>query len=180
MPRRRRQTRLDGLPDLYGFRCRAYALCSARRGELAAANYPVPRTRRIDERAPLAKKLSVLYDCLNCTAYCCTYGHIPVTGKDIRRLAKHFDISETKAQRKFTKKGDKKGSRVLRHTFDAVFESACVFLDQETRQCTIHRARPGICREYPGGRRCEYYDFLEAERGRQEEPDMVVAAYPVE
>ncbi|MFT5434515.1 MAG: hypothetical protein ACI9OJ_005228, partial [Myxococcota bacterium] len=32
------------------------------------------------------KKLTVLYDCLNCTAYCCTYGHIHVTKADIRRL----------------------------------------------------------------------------------------------
>jgi Fe-S-cluster containining protein len=126
------------------------------------------------------KKLTVLYDCLNCTAYCCTYGHIHVTKADIRRLAKHFDVSEAKAEKKFTKKGDKKGTRVLRHKFDAIFESACMFLDQETRQCTIHLSRPGICREYPGAKRCEYYDFLQAERGRQNEPDMVVAAYPVD
>lgn len=128
----------------------------------------------------MAKTLQVLYDCLNCTAYCCTYGHIPVTKRDIKRLARHFDVTEEKARKRFTKKGDSKDSRVLRHSYDATFESACMFLDQESRQCTIHQARPGICRDYPGGKRCEYYDFLEAERGRQGEPDMVVAAYPVE
>jgi len=127
----------------------------------------------------VAKSLRILYDCLNCTAYCCTYGHIPTTKKDIKRLAKHFGLSEEKARKKFTKKTGSDG-RVLRHRFDAVFESACTFLDQETRRCTIHTARPAICRDYPGGKRCQYYDFLQAERDRQGEPDMVVAAYPVD
>lgn len=127
----------------------------------------------------MAKSKRVLYDCLNCTAYCCTYGHIPVKPADIRRLAKHHGIDDEKARKKFTKK-DGSGGRVLRHRFDEVFESACMFLDQESRVCTIHTARPSICREYPGGRRCQYYDFLQAERDRQDDPDMVVAAYPVD
>lgn len=128
----------------------------------------------------MAKKpLPVFYNCLNCTAYCCTYGHIPATPTDIRRLARHFGVSEAKASRAYTK-SDGNGGRVLRHSFDAIFHSACRFLDQETRLCTVHEARPAACRAYPGGTRCQYYEFLQAERGRQEEPDMVVAAYPVD
>ena len=127
----------------------------------------------------MAKKLRILYDCLNCTAYCCTYGHIPVTKRDIRRLAKHFDIAEAKAEKKFTKSDGAK-KRVLRHRFDETFETACMFLDQETRRCTVHASRPKICREYPGRSRCHYYDFLQNERELQGEPDLVVAAYPVD
>ena len=35
-------------------------------------------------------------------------------------------------------------------------------------------------RAYPGAVRCGYYDFLTAERGRQEEPDLVIAAWIAE
>lgn len=124
-------------------------------------------------------KAPVFFNCLNCTAYCCTYGHIPVTKADLKRLAKHFGITEEAARRKFTK-NDGQGGRVLRHQFDAIFHSACRFLDQETRLCTIHTARPAACRAYPGGGRCQYYEFLQAERARQDEPGMAVAAYPVD
>ena len=127
----------------------------------------------------MAKKLPTFYNCLNCTAYCCTYGHIPVNKKDVRRLAKHFGVSEKKAEKRYTKK-DGSGGRVLRHRFDAIFESACTFLDQDSRTCTIHVSRPSICRQYPGSPRCQYYDFLQAERNRLEDPDLAVAAYPVD
>ena len=127
----------------------------------------------------MPKTLPVLYDCLNCTAYCCTYGHIAVAKQDLRRLAKHFGIDRETAKKRFTKK-DGEGGRVLRHRFDPYFQSACLFLDQETRRCTVHEARPSTCRAYPGAERCEYYDFLQAERARQDEPGMYVAAYPAE
>ena len=119
------------------------------------------------------------YDCLNCAAYCCTYVRIPVKKKDVKRLARHFGITPEKAERKFTKK-DGEGGRILRHAHDPFFQSACMFLDQETRRCTIHPARPSTCRAYPGTDRCEYYDFQQAERERQDEPDLVIAAYPAE
>ena len=117
------------------------------------------------------------YNCLRCPAYCCTYPQIPVKNKDIRRLAKHFGLSEEKARKKFTKKGEEKGSRVLRHRDDHIFETACMFLDPDTRGCTIYNARPSPCREYPGTARCGYYDFLASERRRQEDDDLAITAW---
>lgn len=113
------------------------------------------------------------YNCLNCPAWCCTYTRIPVTQRDIERLAKHFGVSPSEAKRRFTRKGEEPGEIVLRHQKDESFGSACRFLDVKTRRCTIYKARPGACRAYPGNVRCGYYDFLMAERARQEDDEHV-------
>lgn len=125
----------------------------------------------------MAKQLRVFYSCAKCPAYCCTYPRIPITKRDIERLAKGHGISYEKARKRFTKKGEEKGERILRHREDEIFETACMFLDEETRGCTIYEFRPTPCREYPGTARCGYYDFLANERGRQEDPDLVITAY---
>ncbi len=124
-----------------------------------------------------SKGLKVLYDCDKCPAYCCSYEQIIVGKKDMRRLAKHHGLTVSEARKKFTKKGDKKGERILRHKRDDLYGSVCRFLDRETRQCTIYGARPGICREYPGTKRCGYYDFLCFERRLQGDPEFVATAY---
>jgi len=113
------------------------------------------------------------YDCLKCAAYCCSYTHIPTTKTDIKRLAKHYGVTEDQAKRKFTKKGDKENPRVLRHRDDEHFVTTCIFLDQETRNCTIYEARPKICREFPTQSRCGYYDFLMWEREVQDDPEWI-------
>ena len=113
------------------------------------------------------------YDCVKCVAYCCSYTHIPVSKSDVKRLAKHFDMSDSKAEKKFTKYGDKASPRVLRHTDDEHFVTSCMFLDKETRLCGIYDARPKICREFPTQTRCGYYDFLTFEREVQDDPDWV-------
>lgn len=125
----------------------------------------------------MGASLPVFYSCQRCPAFCCTYPQIETTKRDIKRLAKRFGISEEKARRKFTKKGVDKGTRVLRHRDDEIFDSACMFLDEETRGCTVYEHRPTPCREYPGAVRCGYYDFLSAERGRHEEDDLVITAW---
>ena len=117
--------------------------------------------------------MKIKYDCLKCPAYCCSYDHIPTTKTDIKRLAKHFDVSYEKAERKFTKKGDKESPRVLRHTEDEHFTSTCMFLNKETRNCGIYSARPKICRDFPDEARCGYYDFLTFEREHQEDDEWV-------
>ena len=92
------------------------------------------------------KCLKGLYDCEKCPAYCCSYERVIVSRKDIRRLAEHHGLSFDKARKKLTKKGEEKGERVLRHRRDEIYGTVCRFLDQETRQCTVYDARPGICR----------------------------------
>jgi Fe-S-cluster containining protein len=112
-----------------------------------------------------------LYDCDQCPAYCCTYPSIPVTLRDVRRLAKRFELTLEQAEQRFTKR-DKEGARVMRHKVDHIFPSACQFLDQEKRQCTIYEDRPKICREFPT-RRCGYYDFMEWERDQQQDDEFI-------
>jgi Fe-S-cluster containining protein len=121
--------------------------------------------------------LPIFYNCLNCPSYCCTYPRIPVTKRDIARLAKHFGVTEATARRRYTKPGWTKRERVLRHQKDEIFGTACRFLDLKTRLCTIHGQRPSICREHPTGQTCGYYTFLMAERKDQNDPTMNVRAY---
>lgn len=125
----------------------------------------------------MGKSLPVFYDCLNCPSYCCTYPRIAVTQRDIRRLARHFDIGEDVAEKRYTKKGWGKRERVLRHQKDEAFGSACRFLDLETRLCTVHEARPAICRDHPSTPNCGYYTFLMSERRYQDDPELVARAY---
>ena len=126
----------------------------------------------------MGKGLKILYDCDVCPAYCCSYARIIVEEKDLKRLAKHFKISVKAARKKFTKKGEEPGERVLRHQRDEdAYGTVCKFLDRETRMCTIYDARPAICRDYPGTKRCGYFDFLKFERMLQEDDDFVATAY---
>jgi Fe-S-cluster containining protein len=119
-------------------------------------------------------KLRVLYDCNRCPAHCCAYPLIELTPADVRRLARHFDLAEPAARERFTKPGgDRRDGRLMRHKKDPIFGTACQFLDRETRQCTIYDARPGICRHYPGLKRCGFWEFLKAERIAQDDPDYV-------
>lgn len=114
-----------------------------------------------------------LYDCVKCPAYCCSYARIIVEDKDVTRLAKHHGMTVEAARRAFTKKGEEPGERILRHRPDKHFGTICRFVDQETRNCTVYEARPGICRDFPGKGRCGYWDFLTFERNAQEDPDWV-------
>ena len=118
------------------------------------------------------------FDCARCPAYCCSYPIIRLTKKDLRRLAKHLGLSLEQAVKKYTKReDDKKKKRIMRHRSDEHFGSVCTFLDRETRQCTVYEARPGICRDFPGTRRCGYYEFLKFERYLLKDPDHVATTY---
>jgi len=122
-------------------------------------------------------KRRVFFNCEKCPAFCCTYPQTPVTAADLRRLARHLGIDVETAGRKYTKRSHDSGERILKHRSDDAFLTACRFLAFDTRDCTIYEARPAACREYPGTPRCGYYDFLSAERRRQEDPDLVLAAW---
>jgi Fe-S-cluster containining protein len=114
----------------------------------------------------------VHYKCDKCPAYCCTYAEIEITQRDVERLARHFGLDPDVALKRFTKV-NAKGATLLRHRQDRIFDSACMFLDQKKRQCTVYDARPGVCRKYPDSSRCGYYDFLKFEREQQGDEKMV-------
>ncbi len=127
--------------------------------------------------------MKVRYDCSKCPGYCCSYPRIPVEEADLERLAAHFDMSPKTAKKRFTKKDadakkKKNGKaaepeRVLRHKEDEIFGTICTFFDQDSRRCGVYEARPQMCRDYPGLKRCGYYDFLSFERRAQEDPEYI-------
>lgn len=129
-------------------------------------------------------KNKVDYDCSKCPGYCCSYPRIVVTDRDIKRLAKHFGISEDKAKTRFTRsyvfKSDNPKEnikeRILRHTQDHIYESTCQFFDQNLRRCSVYEARPDVCRQFPDGKKCGYYTFLKFERKHQGDKDFIPSA----
>ena len=118
------------------------------------------------------EKPRTYFDCAKCPAYCCSiYDRVQVTQRDINRLAKHFGVSKETARRRYTKMWE--DERVLRRVKDVIFPETCMFLDQQTRGCTIYHARPAVCREYPARQRCTYYDMLQFERKQQADETVV-------
>jgi Fe-S-cluster containining protein len=124
-----------------------------------------------DKAAPKGPK-RVQYNCAKCPGYCCSYPIIDVTQRDIKRLARHFGIEPEVAEARFTRAHEKK--RVMRRQADKIFGRICRFFDTEKRQCTIYHARPAVCRTYPDGGRCGYYDFLSFERRLQDDKDWTI------
>jgi hypothetical protein len=121
---------------------------------------------------PATVSKNLKYDCDKCVAYCCSiYDRVQVTPRDIKRLAAHFHISPEMAIQRFTKLFG--NERILRRKADRLFGQACMFLNQETRKCTIYHARPLVCREFPTTPRCAYYDLIEFEREQQDDPDVI-------
>ena len=125
------------------------------------------------KKKPFPVPVRSYYDCLKCPGYCCTYQEIEITRRDIERLAKHFGLSPRKAEEKFTKWKASEKVHLLRHRKDKVFDSICMFFDQDKRRCTVYEARPGVCRKYPESSKCGYYEFLRFEREHQDDKDMV-------
>lgn len=121
----------------------------------------------------VTRKSAVSYDCSKCPGYCCSYPLIEVGKRDIQRLAKHFDISYAQAEDRYTRFDKAEKVRSLRQQNDEHFGRICKLFDTKKRQCTVYEARPGVCREYPDGKRCGYYEFLEFEREHQDDPEFI-------
>jgi Fe-S-cluster containining protein len=118
------------------------------------------------------------FDCSTCPGYCCSHPRIEVTDNDVNRLAKHFELSPEAARKKFSYhyKTKEANEWILRHRKDHVYKSMCMFFDQDERRCTIYAARPAVCRKYPYGNKCGYYDFLKFERAHQDDQDYIPSA----
>jgi len=116
------------------------------------------------------------YDCSKCPGYCCSYPVIPLNSRDVKRLARHFGLGFEAAREKFTKiDGDE--PYAMRRKADEHYGRICQFFDTDARRCTIYTARPTICREYPGDRKCGYYDFLVHERSAQEDDTHIASTW---
>lgn len=120
--------------------------------------------------------MATLYNCSKCPGYCCSYPLIALTRKDVARLAEHFDLSFEATRTKFTK--EQHGEKyAMRRKKDEHFGYICQFFDTENRRCTVYKARPSICRNFPGSGRCGYYDFLSFERKAQKDPEFVATTW---
>lgn len=109
-----------------------------------------------------------LYDCSKCPAFCCGYPIIEANKRDIRRLARHFNMDAEDAREEFTEKENNR-VRKLKQKYDRKFGAhVCRFLNLKTRNCGVYDARPQICREHPGDR-CEWHDrdMMESLGGRR-------------
>lgn len=127
---------------------------------------------------PKTKSTRINYDCSKCPGYCCSYPRIEVGDRDLARLAKHFGLALDEAEKRFTRRyrdGDD-DERILRHRKDEVYGSICRFFDTDARRCTVYEARPSVCRQYPNGSKCGYYDFIRFERKHQDDPDFIPSA----
>jgi len=118
------------------------------------------------------------FDCSKCPGYCCSHSRIAVSDYDIARLAKHFGLSQAEAKRRFTYRYHTKEAdeQILRHQRDPIYKTICRFFDTDERRCTGYEARPNVCRKYPYGNRCGYYDFLKFEREHQDDPEFIPSA----
>lgn len=112
------------------------------------------------------------YNCEKCPGYCCSYPLIPLEKRDVERLAKHHGLSFDEAKRAFTKEAHGR-KYAMRRKKDEHFGKICRFFDTDKRRCTVYEARPHVCRAFPGGGRCGYYDFLSFERRAQEDEKFV-------
>ena len=113
-----------------------------------------------------------MYDCSKCPGYCCSYPLIRLTKRDVGRLAKYFGLTFEKARKKFTTQ-TWEAKYAMRRKKDKIYGGICRFFDTEARRCTVYKARPEICRAYPGASRCGYYEFLKSERESQDDPNYI-------
>lgn len=118
------------------------------------------------------------FDCQRCPGYCCSHPRIAVSEFDIKRLARHFDLPLEVARRRFTYRyrTGEVDEQLLRHRRDHIYKSMCRFFDLQARRCTVYAARPNVCRRYPYGNVCGYYDFLKFERQHQGDDDFIPRA----
>jgi Fe-S-cluster containining protein len=113
---------------------------------------------------------------MKCPGYCCSYPAITLNKRDLERLAKHFGLTPEAAEKKYLKSGYGY-KRIMRRKNDKHFGKICQFFDTEARRCTIYKARPATCREYPGVSHCGYYDFLRFERDAQNDKAYISTTY---
>jgi len=118
------------------------------------------------ERRTMSEIVRKNYNCLKCPGYCCSYPAVVVTKRDVVRLAKHFSLTLKAFEQKYLKSAHGY-KRIMRRKKDKYYGRICQFFDIEERRCTIYKARPAVCREYPGVSSCGYYDFLRFERDAQ-------------
>lgn len=82
-------------------------------------------------------------DCMKCPALCCRMaGYVRVSREDIRRLAKHLNLTVAEFERRHIVETTKSGEKRIKEGF-----KTCQFLTAD-RLCGAYEARPHDCRGY--------------------------------
>lgn len=86
------------------------------------------------------KKVWTQVDCLGC-ANCCKTMSPTYTRMDVRRIAKHLDMTQSAFRKKWLYK-DRTGDWMNK-------KQPCQFLDLQTNMCSIYAVRPRDCAGFP-------------------------------
>lgn len=84
------------------------------------------------------------FECTQC-GVCCSGepGHVWVGAEEIAALCKTLEMDEPSFRAKFVRKVGARYS-LIEHA-----DGDCVFLDPQTRRCSVYQARPIQCRTWP-------------------------------
>lgn len=99
----------------------------------------------------LEKEVWKEIDCLSC-ANCCKTMTPTFTKTDIRRIAKHFELTPAAFSKKWLRK-DRVGD-MLNKT------EPCQFLDMKDNKCSIYEIRPADCASFPHLSRKKMVDYM--------------------
>jgi Fe-S-cluster containining protein len=80
-------------------------------------------------------------DCLSC-ANCCKTMTPTYTGKDIKRIASHLEMTADAFKKKWLRKEKSTGDWLNKNT-------PCQFLNPEDNKCSIYEVRPADCSGFP-------------------------------
>jgi len=82
-------------------------------------------------------------DCVKCPSLCCRMaGYVRVSREDIRRLAKHLNMTVADFEKRHVVETTRKGEKRIKQGF-----KTCQFLTAD-RLCGVYEARPHDCRGY--------------------------------
>ena len=87
----------------------------------------------------LNQEVSNQIDCTRCANCCKTISPL-LNPRDIQRLARHLNLSESDFQAQYLQKNEEEGGEVFNAT-------PCPFLKEN--RCTVYSSRPDDCRFYP-------------------------------
>lgn len=99
----------------------------------------------------LEKEVWENVDCLSC-ANCCKTMSPTYTQADIKRIAKHLDLSIAEFTKKYLRK-DRVGDMMNK-------TEPCQFLNLEDNKCSIYEVRPLDCSGFPHLRKRKMVDYL--------------------
>jgi Fe-S-cluster containining protein len=81
-------------------------------------------------------------DCNGCALCCKMAGYVEVSNYDIRRLARHFQLTVPAFEEKHLVQVTRAGKKRIKEG-----DITCQFLGKN-RSCTVYEARPTNCRQY--------------------------------